>query len=205
MKTLSLTVLGIALVASFAVAQKPQTSLVGQDAPKFSMPAADGKTYDLSAYKGKYVVLEWTNKDCPFVKKHYGSGSMQATQKAAIEMGAVWLSIISSSPGSQGYLTADEVTSYRKDRGVNSTATLLDPEGKLGHMYNARTTPQIVIINPDGKVIYNGAIDNRPTPDPSSLEGATNYCLQALKEAMAGKAVSVPTSKPYGCSVKYAE
>jgi peroxiredoxin len=177
---------------------------VGDVAPNFTLPGSDGKVHQLKAERGHYVVLEWTNKDCPFVRKHYESGNMQKTQSKAKGMGAVWYTIISSAPGMQGYLTKDEVVAYRKTEGVNSVATLLDPNGTVGHLYGARTTPQIVIIDPKGKIIYDGGIDDRPTPDPSSLAGATNYALQALKEAMAGKPVSVPISRPYGCSVKYA-
>ena len=177
--------------------------LVGTPAPEFSLPAVEGRTVALKDLRGKFVVLEWTNKDCPFVKKHYGSGSMQATQAEAKRLGAVWLSICSSAPGAQGYMTAEEYKGYIKAKGVASEAVLLDPEGKFGHLYGARTTPQVVIVGPKGTMIYNGAIDDRPDPDPASLKGAKNYALDALKEAMAGKPVSVPTSRPYGCSVKY--
>jgi len=178
---------------------------VGEPAPNFTLPGSDGKAHELKSDLGHYVVLEWTNKDCPFVRKHYGSGNMQKTQAAAESMGAVWYSIISSAPGMQGYLTRDEVIAYRKEEGVKSVATLLDPDGAVGHLYGARSTPDIVIIDPKGTIIYSGAIDNRPTPDPDSLNGATNYALQALKEAMAGKSVSVPITRSYGCSVKYAD
>ena len=176
---------------------------VGAPAPDFSLPTTDGKSVSLDALKGKYVVLEWTNKECPFVVKHYGSGSMQRTQAAARAMGATWLSICSSAPGHQGYMPAAEYREYVKREKVAATAVLLDPEGKVGHLYAAKTTPQIVVIDPQGKVVYNGAIDDRPDTDPKSLVGAKNYALQALRESMAGKAVSVPTSRPYGCGVKY--
>ncbi len=176
---------------------------IGAPAPAFALPSVEGKTVALGDYKGKFVVLEWTNKDCPFVKKHYGSGSMQATQAEAKKMGAVWLSVCSSAPGNQGYMTADQYKTYVKEKKVASTAVLLDPDGKVGHLYGARTTPQIVIIDPKGTVVYDGAIDDQPDPDPATLKGAKNYALDALKEAMAGKAVAVATSRPYGCSVKY--
>ena len=178
---------------------------VGGPAPAFSLPSVEGKTVGLSDYKGKFVVLEWTNKDCPFVKKHYGSGSMQATQAEAKKMGAVWLSVCSSAPGNQGYMTPDQYKAYIKEKKVAATAVLLDPEGKVGHLYGARTTPQIVIIDSKGTVVYDGAIDDKADPDPATLAGAKNYALAALKEAMAGKPVAVATSRPYGCSVKYKE
>jgi peroxiredoxin len=196
--------IAISAIASVVALAHTDKAVVGQPSPNFSLSDSNGKNRSLNDYKGKFVVLEWTNKDCPFVKKHYGSGNMQATQKKAEEMGAVWFTVISSAPGNQGYLTASQVNDYRKEHSVNSKATLLDPEGKVGHLYDARTTPQIVIIDPKGVVIYNGAIDDRPSPDPDSLNGATNYAIQALDQAMAGKEVSVSTSRPYGCSVKYA-
>ena len=185
---------------AFAILGAPP---VGAPAPEFSLPAVEGKAVALKDYRGKYVVLEWVNKDCPFVKKHYGSGSMQATQAEAKRMGAVWLSICSSAPGMQGYMTADVYKGYLKTNMVAAAEVLLDPDGKIGHLYGARTTPQVVIIDPKGTMVYNGAIDDKPDPDPQSLKGAKNYALEALRESMAGKPVTVPTSRPYGCSVKY--
>jgi len=179
------------------------SAALGAAAPSFSLPSVEGKNVGLADYKGKFVVLEWTNKDCPFVKKHYAGGSMQATQAKAKEMGAVWLSICSSAPGKQGYMAADEYKGYIKASKVAATSVLLDPDGKVGKLYNAKTTPQIVVIDTKGTMIYNGAIDDKPDPDPASLKGAKNYALNALTEAMAGKEVSVATSRPYGCSVKY--
>jgi len=206
MKPISFVSIGLAAVACVgAVAQQTVAkATVGEPSPTWSAPDSTGKTQSLDAYKGKYVVLEWTNKDCPFVKKHYGSGNMQSTQAKAKEMGAVWLTVISSAPGNQGYLPPAEVNSYREQMRVKSAATLLDADGKLGKLYDAKTTPQIVVINPEGKVIYNGAIDDKPSPDPADIPSSKNYALSALTEAMAGKKVSVPTSRPYGCSVKYA-
>jgi len=179
------------------------SAILGAAAPSFKLPSIEGKDLSLADYKGKFVVLEWTNKDCPFVKKHYATGSMQATQAKAKELGAVWLSICSSAPGKQGYMTADEYKGYAKSSKIAAASVLLDPEGKVGKLYNAKTTPQIVVIDNKGNVVYNGAIDNKPDPDPASLKGAKNYALDALTESMAGKEVSVPTSRPYGCSVKY--
>jgi len=203
MRPLTTAIFVGAAVSAIAFTEDSPKATIGEPSPNFAVVDSAGKTQTLSDYKGKFVVLEWTNKDCPFVKKHYGSGNMQATQKKAEEMGAVWFSVITSAPGKQGYMSAEDVNTYRKENKVNSTATLLDSDGKVGKIYNARTTPQIAIIDPKGIVIYNGAIDDKPSPDPETLNGATNYALQALKEAMAGKSVSVPTSRPYGCSVKY--
>jgi peroxiredoxin len=173
---------------------------VGSPAPDFSLPSVEGKTISLADYKGKYVVMEWHNKDCPFVRGHYEKGGMQATQAEAKKMGAVWLTLCSSAPGKQGYMTADEYKGYIAEKKMNSNQVLLDPDGKVGKLYNAKTTPQIVIVDPKGTMIYNGAIDNAQTDNPTPK---VNYALQALTESMAGKAVSVPTSRPYGCSVKY--
>jgi peroxiredoxin len=178
-------------------------ALVAPAAPAFSLPSIEGKTVSLDDYKGKVVVLEWTNKDCPFVKKHYATGAMQATQAKAKALGAVWLSICSSAPGKQGYMTAEEYKGYVKKEKVAATTVLLDPEGKVGKLYNARTTPQVVVIDTKGSVVYNGAIDDKPDPDPASLKGAKNYALAAIEETLAGKPVAVATSRPYGCSVKY--
>jgi len=207
MKPVYFVSIGLAALACVgAVAQQTiSKASVGETSPAWSLSDSNGKTQALEAYKGKYVVLEWTNKDCPFVKKHYESGNMQSTQEKAKELGAVWLTVISSAPGNQGYLKPEGINSYREQLKVKSTATLLDPEGKVGKLYDAKTTPQIVVIDPEGKVIYNGAIDDRPTPDKADIPGSKNYALSALTEAMAGKKVSVPTSKPYGCGVKYAQ
>jgi hypothetical protein len=161
--------------------------------------------HSLAEYAGKDVVLEWHNNGCPFVRKHYLSGNMQKLQKAWTARGVVWLTVISSAPGQQGYVTADQENAYLKQMNAAPTAALLDPTGKLGHLYDAKTSPHMFIINPSGILIYNGAIDDQPTPDPASVPGATNYVSQALAEAMAGKSLSVPTSRPYGCSVKYAD
>lgn len=173
---------------------------IGAPAPAFSLPGVDGKPVALADHRGKYVVLEWTNKDCPFVKGHYDKGGMQATQAEAKKMGAVWLSICSSAPGKQGYMDAERYQGHIKASKIVANSVLLDPDGKVGKLYNAKTTPQIVIVDPKGTMIYNGAIDNAQTENPTPR---VNYALQALTEAMAGKAVSVPTSRPYGCSVKY--
>jgi peroxiredoxin len=176
---------------------------LGEPAPAFSLPGADGKTHSLADYKGKYVVLEWTNHDCPFVKKHYGSGNMQSTQKELTGKGAVWLSVISSAPGKQGHVDAAGAATLTKSRGAAPTAVLLDPSGDVGRKYEAKTTPHMYIVAPDGKLIYMGGIDSIPSSDADDIAQATPYVKVALAEAMGGKPVTHASTKPYGCSVKY--
>jgi peroxiredoxin len=176
----------------------------GQEAPGFSLPGSDGKAHALGDYKGHIVVLEWTNPDCPFVKKWYGSGEMQKVQKKAVEEGVVWLRINSSAPGKQGVQTPPEAAAYEKAQHVAATVTLLDPEGKVGRLYGAHTTPHLFVIDKTGKLAYAGAIDSKPSADPADIPGAKNYVTAALEELAAGKPVSTPFTKAYGCSVKYA-
>lgn len=177
---------------------------VGEPAPGFTGKDTRGITRSLSEYRGKYVVLEWTNHDCPYTRKHYESGNMQRLQHEWTARGVVWLTIISSAPGEQGYMTASEENDYLARMKASPTAVLLDPLGSLGHLYDAKTTPHMFVINPQGVLVYDGAIDNRPTTDLADVPGATNYVSQALQEAMAGEKVSAPVTRPYGCSVKYA-
>jgi peroxiredoxin len=178
---------------------------VGGPAPDFQSSDSNGKTESLDQFKGKYVVLEWHNQGCPYTRKHYTNGNMQALQKEWTAKGVVWFTVISSAPGEQGYVTANQENDYLSQMHAVPTAALLDPQGKVGHLYSARTTPQMVVIDPAGKVIYDGAIDNRPTPDTEDIKGAKNYVNEALTAAMAGKPVSTPYTRPYGCSVKYAD
>jgi peroxiredoxin len=180
-------------------------AIVGEPAPAFTATDDRGATHSLADYAGKFVVLEWHNNGCPYVKKHYNSGHMQQLQKEWTAKGVVWLTVISSAPGKQGYVTAEESQAYMKEKGGAQTAVLLDPTGALGHLYDAKTSPHMFVIDPKGVLIYNGAIDDKPTADPADIAGATDYVSQALTEAMAGKPVSMPTSRPYGCSVKYAD
>jgi alkyl hydroperoxide reductase subunit AhpC len=177
---------------------------VGEKAPDFTATDSNGVEHTLSQYQGKYVVLEWHNNGCPYVRKQYNSGNMQKLQKQWTSRGVIWLTVISSAPGKQGYVTANEENDYLKQMNATPTAAILDPTGKLGHLYDAKTSPHMFIIDPSGTLIYDGAIDDQPTPDPASINGATNFVSQALTEAMTGKPVSVQTSRPYGCSVKYA-
>ena len=176
----------------------------GDAAPNFSATGSDGKTYRLSDYGGKFVVLEWHNNGCPYTQKHYESGNMQRLQKEWTEKGVAWFTVISSAPGTQGYVTADQENSYKQKMKAAPTAALLDPTGEVGHLYDAKTTPQMVVINPQGTIVYDGAIDDHPTSDPSDIPQSKNYVELALNEATAGKPVGIPASRPYGCSVKYA-
>jgi len=196
--------LWIAIAVAAALTLPAWAARVGEKAPDFTATDSNGVSHNLSQYAGKYVVLEWHNNGCPYVRKQYNSGNMQKLQKEWTARGVVWLTVISSAPGMQGYVTAEQENAYLKQMSAAPTAALLDPTGKLGHLYDAKTSPQMFIIDPSGVLIYDGAIDNQPTPDPASVAGATNYVSQALTEAMAGKSVSVETSRPYGCSVKYA-
>jgi hypothetical protein len=177
---------------------------VGALAPLFSAQDTNGRIYRLAELRDRWVVLEWHNQGCPYVRKHYDSGNMQQLQRTWTAKGVVWLTIISSAQGMQGYVTAGEANTAMKARNAAPTAVLLDPLGTLGHLYDALTTPHMFVINPRGVLIYNGAIDDKPSTEQSDITGAVNYVTSALTEAMAGKPVTVATSRPYGCSVKYA-
>jgi AhpC/TSA family len=176
---------------------------VGKPAPEFSSVDSNGKTVKLSDYRGKIVVLEWTNDGCPYVQKHYTSGNMQSLQKDETARGIVWLSIVSSAPGEQGYVDGKEANELTKTRGAAPSAVLLDPEGKIGHLYAARTTPHMFIVNAEGTLVYMGGIDDNPTANPAGIKTAKNYVRAALDEVMAGKPVERAVTRPYGCSVKY--
>jgi thioredoxin-related protein len=178
---------------------------VGEAAPGFSSTDTYGHQHSLTQYKGKFVVLEWHNQGCPYTKKHYDSGNMQKLHKYWTGKGVIWLTVISSAPGKQGYVTAEQENDYVKRMGAASTAVLLDPTGELGHLYGAKTTPHMFVINPEGHLIYEGAIDDKPTSDESDIAGARNYVTAALEQSTAGKPVATATSRPYGCSVKYAK
>jgi peroxiredoxin len=178
---------------------------VGDTAPAFTATDSHGQKHNLADYKGKVVVLEWHNQGCPYTQKHYNSGNMQKLQKEWTEKGVVWLTVISSAPGTQGYVTADQENDYVKRIDASPTAVLLDPQGDLGHLYGAKTTPHMFVIDPQGKLVYDGAIDDKSTSDPSDIQGAKNYVSEALTEVTAGKPVQTATTRPYGCSVKYAK
>lgn len=183
-----------------AAAQQP----TGKAAANFRLMSADGKPVALSDFKGRMVVLEWNNPGCPFVQKHYSSGNMQATQEKARDAGAVWLTINSGAPGKQGHMNPAEAKAFVASAKATPTAYLLDPAGKVGRGYAARTTPHMYVIAPDGRLVYQGGIDDRPTADKADIAGARNHVLAAIAEVKAGKPVSVAETRPYGCSVKYA-
>lgn len=177
--------------------------MTGSQAPGFSLKDTNGKMHSLDSFKGKYVVLEWINPDCPFVRKHYDSGNMQALQKAWTDKDVVWLTIQTTFPGHGQYYSPESLSGRLQKEKAAPTAILMDPDGKVGKAYDARTTPHMYVINPEGILIYQGAIDSKPSARASDVEGADNYVVMALEQAMAGKKISNPTTRPYGCSVKY--
>lgn len=184
---------------SFAAA----APVLGQAAPAFTAVDASGKARSLADFKGKTVVLEWTNNGCPYVQKHYNSGNMQGLQKEAVADGVVWLTIISSAPGFQGYLDGAGAKAWKAKAGAHSTDVLLDPKGAVGRAYDAKTTPHMYVIDKTGKLVYMGGIDDRASSDPASLQGAKNYVTAALADVKAGRPVAQAATRPYGCSVKY--
>jgi len=195
---LPLPVLALALNLSAFAAVEP-----GETAPDFTLKDSKGNSQKLSSFSGKFVVLEWMNPECPFVKKHYSTGNMQSLQKEYTAKGIVWLSIISSAPGKQGYCTGPQAEANTKDQKAFPTAVLLDPSGEVGQLYGAKTTPHMFVINPEGKLIYMGAIDSIRSANSSDCAKADNYVRQTLNAALAGKPVPNPETKSYGCSVKY--
>ena len=203
MKKMLTAFTALAIVAACANAPAAAAPVVGQPAPNFKLNDANGRVVQLSDFKGKTVVLEWNNPGCPFVKKHYGSGNMQKTQAAAKAAGAVWLSINSGGPGQQGYMNGAEAKAFVASAKAQPTAYLLDPKGVVGKGYDAKTTPHLYIVDAKGTLVYAGGIDDKPTPNPADVNGARNHVLAALSDLKAGKAVTVATSRPYGCSVKY--
>jgi len=205
MRIRSALLFSFALVALSIPVRFSHALAPGEAAPDFSATDSNGKTQTLSKMKGKFVVLEWFNQGCPYVKKHYDSGNMQKLQKQYTGKDVVWWTILSSAPGKQGYETAAEANATMKEKGAASSAVLLDPEGKIGKLYQAKTTPHLFVIDPKGSLIYMGAIDDKASTDVADLSGATNYVSQALDAAMAGKPVVNAATVPYGCSVKYQE
>ena len=190
------------LVAAGAATAQGAGPVIGQPAPNFSAPDADGKARSLSQYRGKTVVLEWTNHDCPYVKKHY-SGNMQSLQREATRDGVVWLSIVSSAPGQQGHITGAQAKQLTASRGASPRAVLLDPSGDVGRLYGAKTTPHMFVINPQGRLVYAGGIDDVATNKVEDLKRAKPLVRLALADVKAGRAVAIPASRPYGCAVKY--
>jgi len=199
MNIITKTTLALALAAGTTLAA-PE---VGQPAPAFTLTDSNGQSHNLADFKGKFVVLEWLNHGCPFVKKHYDSNNMQKLQKEYTGKDVVWLSIVSSAPGKQGHMSPAETNQAKEEKGSAATAVLLDEDGTVGQLYGAKVTPELYVINPDGNLIYAGAIDDKKSVDPADVEGAANYVKRALDEALAGQPVSTPKTEPYGCSVKY--
>jgi len=199
------TRLALALCAVLFFAPGAHAARVGEQAPDFSGTDSQGQPHKLTDYKGKFVVLEWTNNGCPYTRKHYTSGNMQSLQKQWTGKGVVWLTILSSAPGEQGYMTGAQENAYLSEEHATPTAAILDPKGVIGHLYSAKTTPHMFVIDPAGKLVYDGAIDDHATTDASDIPAAKNYVTAALTAAMAGQPVATGYTRPYGCSVKYAD
>ena len=195
-----MTLLMGALLVPNVAAAAPQ---IGQPAPDFTSTDSKGESVSLNQYRGKTVVLEWTNADCPYTRKHCSSGNMQGVQALAQKNGVVWLTVISSAPGKQGYVNGPAADALTTSRGAAPTAVLLDPSGTVGRLYGAKTTPHMFIIDPQGIVVYNGAIDDKRSANPEDVKIARNYVAAALDEMKAGKPVTTATTAPYGCSVHY--
>lgn len=196
-------VIAVGLTNGPSKANPASQARIGAPAPAFSLTDSNGKTVALADYKGKTVVLEWTNHDCPYVRKHYGGHAMQALQKKWTAQGVVWLTLISSAKGEQGYVTPEQANKLTADRGAAPTAVLFDPAGDVGRTYGAQTTPHMYIITGDGKLAYMGGIDDKPTTRLDDLKTAKNFVDQALTEIAAGKPVATTTARPYGCTIKY--
>ena len=180
-----------------------QQAKLNESAPEFKLTDSNGNGHSLSDFKGKIVVLEWINYDCPFVKKHYDSKNMQSLQEKYTEEGVIWLAICSSNKGKQGNFSVEEINKRTNERGAKFTAYLIDEDGKVGKMYGAKTTPHMYIIDKIGMLVYAGGIDDKASTDVDDIQDAKNYVASALDELLAGKEVSVQSSTPYGCSVKY--
>ena len=186
-----------ALIGEVSIAE------LGRTAPDFRLLDSNGNSHDLSDFRGEPVVLEWVNLDCPFVKKHYGAGNMQALQERYTGEGVTWLTICSSAPGKQGHLDGSGWNEAIAAKGMNATAVLIDESGIIGRAYDASTTPNMFVIDGEGQLVYSGAIDDQSSPSPSTIEGATNHVAVTLDALLAGDDVEPTATKPYGCSVKY--
>ena len=205
--TIHRAVFVLAGIASLALAlygvPAPAAPLVGKTAPEFTAVDSNGVRHALSEQRGSIVVLEWTNHDCPFVRKHYGGNNMQSLQKDAKAKNVVWWSIISSAPGKQGHVSPAEANELTQRRNAAPAAVLLDPDGTIGRLYGARTTPHMYIIDPQGTLVYMGGIDDKPSADPADIATSTNYVRTALAKLENGQPVEPSSTRPYGCSVKY--
>jgi len=194
----------LALIETAAIrAEAAAPARLGAAAPTFTLPDSNGKTVSLADFKGKTVVLEWTNHECPYVRKHYGGNNMQALQKKWTAQGIIWLTLISSHPGAQGFVHGLEANKLTEERGAAPTAVLLDPNGGVGRSYGAQVTPHMYVITGDGTLVYMGGIDDKPTTRLQDLKTANNFVDAALNELVAGKTVSIKTSRAYGCTIKY--
>ena len=201
----SLLALSTSAVGSLALPRiAGAAAKVGEPAPTFTVTTSTGSSVSLGDYRGKIVVLEWTNHDCPYVRKHYDTSNMQALQKEAIGQGVIWLTVISSAPGTQGYVSPAEANELTSTRKAAPTAVALDPQGTVGKMYGATNTPHMYIVDKGGVLVYAGAIDDRPTTRKSDVQGAQNYVRAALQAVAAGQPVKTPVTRAYGCTVKYA-
>lgn len=203
MKTIRTALVALLATVPLTAAGPVQAPEIGEPAPTFTLPDTNGETHALEDYRGEWVVLEWLNYGCPYVQKHYRTGNIPSQQEKWRGRGVVWLAIVSSAPGKQGYYEPAEMNEQNEQWGSNAAAVLLDPDGVVGMKYEARTTPHMFVINPEGDLVYMGGIDDVPTARDGDLERATQLADQALTQAMAGEEVSQPTSRPYGCSVKY--
>lgn len=197
MASLGVAIIGLFAATAFAAPQ------VGAAAPDFQVVGSDGKTHRLSDFKGKPVVLEWTNHECPFVVKHYATGNMQKTQALAAEKDAVWLTVISSAPSKQGHVSAEKANELTVSRNATPLTVLLDESGDIGRAYDARTTPHMYLIDENGVLRYMGGMDDRPTARHSDVDGATNFVTAALSDWTEKSEVATPVTAPYGCSIKY--
>lgn len=201
--SLKATLTAAALTGLLAAGPAAAAPEVGESAPEFTGTDTTGKVWSSSELQGKPVILEWTNHQCPYVVKHYGSGNMQQLQKEAAEADYVWLSVISSAPGKQGHVDAAKADELTQSRDAAPTAVLLDSDGTIGRAYGARTTPHLFIIDEQGLLVYMGGIDDKPTSDPADIAGAENYLRLAMADRAAGRPVRQAVTRPYGCSVKY--
>ena len=193
-----------ALALTLAARGAFAAAAIGQPAPAFSAVDTSGRTVSLADFKGRHVVLEWVNPGCPFVQKHYGAGHMQATQRGAAAQGVVWLAVNSTAPDAGDHLRPADMAAWMRSQKAAATATLMDSSGQVGRAYGARTTPHLFVIDAQGVLVYAGAIDSKPTADPADIPRATQHVKAALRESLAGKPVTVASTRPYGCSIKYA-
>jgi peroxiredoxin len=205
MKRLAFVAVALAVLAAAGPRPADAVAVVGQPAPDFTLTDTNGKAHSLAGLKGKTVVLEWWNHECPFVGKHYGSGSMQKLQKEWTAKGVVWLTVSSSAPGKQGYVDAAKANALMKEKSGGPSAVLLDHDGKVGRAYGAKTTPHMFVIDGKGNVVFAGGIDDKPSTDQADIATAKNFVSAALAEVTAGKRVTLAISQPYGCNVKYAD